>query len=199
MTDEASQTCRPLIEITDDDLRAALRDVGTYVDISIDDLKALCSSAARHAEERMYRRVTVDDVMTKNVITVGKEADIHDAARLLSEHRISGMPVADGDGKIIGMITEADVLAMTGLGKGHTVKDLIRHLLGEPIPGGRTNGTVADVMSSPAISVKPGTDIHEAARILREKRIKRLPVVDLDGRPVGIVSRADLLRITEHL
>jgi CBS domain-containing membrane protein len=199
MTDEASQTCRPPIEITDDDLRAALREVGTYVDISIDDLKALCSSAARHAEERMYRRISVDSVMTRRVVTIGEEADIHGVARLLSEHGISGAPVVDGKGRVIGMITEADVLAMTGMGKGHTVRDLIRHLLGEPIPGRPIDGTVADVMSSPVISVHPETDIREAARILSEKRIKRVPVVDHDGRLVGIVSRTDVIRITGHL
>ena len=199
MTDEASETCRPPIEITDEDLRAALHDIGTYVDISIDDLRALCASAMRHAEERMLRRVPVDDMMTKDVITIGKNADIHSVAKLLSEHEIGGMPVVDEDGTVVGMITEADVLAMTGMRKGHTVKDLIRHLMGEPIPGRRADGTVADVMSSPVISIQPGTDIREVARILTEKRIKALPVVDSSGRIVGIVSRADLIRTTGRL
>ncbi len=195
MRDEADQTCRPHIEITDEDLTAALRDFGTYVDISIEDLKVLCASAAKHAEQRMAESVPVKDAMTRNVVAVSPHADIHEVSRLLSENRISGLPVVDSEGKVIGLVTEADILAMTGMKKGHTIGDVIRHLLGEPMPHRREGARVEDVMSSPALTVKPDADVREAAAILNEKRIKRLPVIDDDGRIVGIISRADIIRV----
>lgn len=195
MGDESNQTCRPRIEITDEDLTAALRDLRTYVDISIGDLKILCSLAARHAEERMAESIPVKDAMTRDVVTVSRDADILEVSRLLSENHISGVPVTDNAGRVIGIISEADILAMTGIDKDHTLRDLIRHLLGEPITHRREGARVGDVMSSPAVTVRPDADIREAAAIINEKRIKRLPVVDDEGRIVGVISRADIVRV----
>jgi CBS domain-containing membrane protein len=194
MTGGPNQTCQPRIEIIEEDLKAALHDLRTYVDISIDDLKALCSAAARHAEDRISRSLPVRDVMTPNVFTIEPNADIHEISKLLSEKDISGMPVVDNDGRVIGVVTEADVLAMTGMERGHTIRDLIRHLLREPVPGPREGGRASDFMSTPAVTIRPDADIREAATILNEKRIKRLPVVDEGGKLVGVISRADIVR-----
>lgn len=181
-------------EISDEDLRAALREIKTYVDITEEDLRKIYAIALRHAKERLASKIPVGDVMTKNVITVKKDADIHEVSRLLAENKISGLPVVDDDGRIIGIITEADVLSMTGMRHGHTFKDIIRHILGEPLPERKTGGRVEDVMTSPAITTGPDTDIREVAKVLDDKRIKRLPVVDEKDRLIGIISRADIVR-----
>ncbi len=104
------------------------------------------------------------------------------------------MPVIDDDRVVIGVITDADVLAMTGLGRGHTVRELIRHLLGEPLPRRIEGGKVEDFMSSPAITIQADADLREAAAVIDERKIKRLPVVDNKGRLVGILSRGDIIR-----
>lgn len=181
-------------QISDEDLRAALKEMKTYMDITEDDLKKIYSMALRHAEQRVARRIFVRDVMTQNVIKVREDADINEVATLLSENRISGLPVVDIEDRVIGMITEADVLAMVGMKKGHTFKDVIRHLLGEPLSGPKRSKRLRDVMTKPVITTGPEADIREIALTLDEKRIKRLPVVDEQGKLIGVISRADIVR-----
>jgi CBS-domain-containing membrane protein len=181
-------------QISDEDLRSALKEMKTYMDITEDDLKKIYALALQHAEQRLSRRIVVRDVMTKNVIKVREDGDINEVTTLLSENRISGLPVVDSQDRVIGMITEADVLAMVGMKKGHTFKDVIRHLLGEPLSGPKRSKRLRDVMTKPAITTSPEADIREIALTLDEKRIKRLPVVDEQGRLIGVISRADIVR-----
>lgn len=182
-------------KISEEDLRAALREIKAYVDITEEDLKKIYEIALRHAKERLISKISVSDVMTKNVVTVKKEADLHEVARLLSENKISGLPVVDERNHVIGILTEADILSMAGLKRQHTFKDILRHVLGEPLPERKSGNKAGDVMTSPAITTKPETDIREVARILDERRIKRLPVVDDEDKLVGIISRADIVRV----
>ncbi len=111
--------------------------------------------------------MNVNDVMTTNVITVTENQTKQQAARLLSEHRISGLPVVN-DRSVVGVVSEFDVI-------------------------GKEGRTVGEIMSRGVISVTPDTDLEEASRILVHERIKRLLVLD-QGRLIGIVSRADLVR-----
>jgi CBS domain-containing protein len=110
----------------------------------------------------------VKEIMTTSVISVREDSTVEDAARLLARHRISGLPVMNRDGALVGMVTEHDLIAKTG-------------------------HTVADIMSRGVISVSPDTDVEEVAHLLANQRIRRVPVIDGD-RLVGIVSRADLVR-----
>jgi CBS domain-containing protein len=188
--DDITKNC----QISDEDLRAALKEMKTYMDITEDDLKRIYAIALRHAQQRTARRIFVGDVMTKNVIKIREDADIHEATTLLSENRISGLPVVDSQDRVVGMITEADLLAMVGMKKGHTFKDVIRHLLGEPLPEPKQGKRLREIMTSPAITTGPEADIREVASMLGEKRIKRLPVVDEQRRLIGIISRADIVK-----
>ncbi len=182
------------IEILDEDFRAALKEIKTYVDITEEDLKTIYSIALRHAHERLARKVKVKDVMTRDVVAVKMLDGVHEAVRLLSENRISGLPVVDAENLVIGVVTEADILAMTGMKEGHSFKDILRHILGEPLPEHRKGDRVVDIMTSPAITTFPDADIKDVARVLDEKRIKRLPVVDWGKRLIGIISRGDIVR-----
>lgn len=181
-------------ELSDEDLRSALREVKTYVDITEEDLRKIYSIALKHARERISLRVLVSDVMTTDVTVVRKYDDVNEAARLLSEHKISGLPVVDKENIVIGVITEADILSMIGIKEGHSFRDILRHILGEPLPERKAGHIVGDVMTTPALTTGPGVDIREVAKILDEKRIKRLPVVDKENRLLGIISRADIVR-----
>ncbi len=181
-------------EISEEDLRAALIEIKTYVDIPEEDLRKIYAIALRHAQERVALKMSVNDVMTRDVIAIAKSADINEAARLLSENRISGMPVVDKENMVLGVISEADILSLAGMKEGHTFKDIMRHILGEPLPERRKGNIVGDIMSSPAITTRPDADIRDVAKILDDKRIKRLPVVDGRNRLIGIISRADIVR-----
>lgn len=181
-------------EISDEDLRAALREVKTYIDITEEDLKKIYEIALRHAKERLALKIPVKAVMTPAVIAVKEDSDINEAARLLSDGNISGMPVVDEGNHVIGVITEADILSTAGMEKGYTFKDILRHILGEPQRKSKTGNKVKDMMTAPAITTKPDRDVREVAGILDEKRIKRLPVVDDENRLIGLISRADIVR-----
>jgi CBS-domain-containing membrane protein len=113
--------------------------------------------------------------MTSDVVTVPADASFKDVIGVLADHRISGVPVVDGNGRVAGVVTEADLLRRAG----------------EPSEA----TTAGEAMTSPAVATTPDTSIAEAARSLCRHGFKRLPVVDRDGRPVGIVSRADVLRV----
>jgi len=138
--------------------------------------------------------ILVRDVMTRDVISIVKYENINNAVKSLSEHNISGLPVVDRENRVIGIISEADILSMVGMRKGHTFKDILRHLLGEPLPERKMGDLVGDIMNSPAVTIKPQANIDEAAKIMDERRIKRLPVVDDNNKLLGIISRADIVR-----
>jgi CBS domain-containing membrane protein len=176
------------------DIRAALLEMKSYVDVTEEDLKKIYEIALRHAKERISMRIAVRDVMTTKVVTVKRNADLHEAARLLSENKISGMPVVDDANRVIGVISEADILVLAGMHKEHSFRDILRNILGEPVPARKSGDKVKDVMSFPPVTSKANDDVREVAAIFDERRIKRLPVVDDDGILLGIISRADIVR-----
>jgi CBS domain-containing protein len=181
-------------DISEEDLRSALAEQKTFVDITVEDLMKIYVLATRHARTRLALKIPVHAVMTGSVICTSRETDLYEVARLMSENRISGMPVVDDENRVVGVISEADILVLAGMKKGHTFRDVLHHLLGEPTPVKKEGDRVGDVMSTPPITTGPDADIREVAAILDERRIKRLPVVDRAGRLIGIVSRADIIR-----
>ncbi|HUY73951.1 MAG TPA: CBS domain-containing protein [Candidatus Dormibacteraeota bacterium] len=133
---------------------------------------------------------TVSDVMTKDVVSVGPEEDFKTVARLMHLHEVSALPVVDQDGKLVGIVSESDLLAK------ERERGANRPLLGlrwneDNLAAARTAG---DVMTSPAICIAPDATIPEAARLMYREAVKRLPVIDHNGDLQGIVSRADLLK-----
>lgn len=185
-------------EFTDADLREALKEMGSYVDVTEEDLKKIYGLAIKHARQRLTMAVSVAEAMTRDVIAVGENDEIAEAVRLLSENRISGLPVIDKSGLVIGVVSEADILSAAGMESGFAFKDIIRRLLGEPLAGHRTGDTVGAIMSRPPITIAAGADIGDAAKILSAKRIKRLPVVADDGKLIGIISRADIVKASQR-
>ncbi len=180
--------------LSENDIRAALLEMKNYVDVTEEDLKKIFEIALRHAQERLRSLILVRDVMTKNVVTVSPTADLHETAHLLSENRISGMPVVDENNHVIGVISEADLLILAGLQREHSFRDILRNILGEPLPARKRGDKVKDVMSFPPVTSKADDDVREVAQIFDERRIKRLPVVDDEGRLIGIISRGDIVR-----
>ena len=112
--------------------------------------------------------VTARDVMITDVVSAAPNDSVDEAARLLTFHDISGLPVC-ADGKVVGVVSEADLI-------------------------GKSGDTVGAVMTSPAVTVSATTRLEQVAEQLTQQRIRRLPVVDEQGRLVGIVSRRDVLK-----
>ena len=135
------------------------------------------------------------DVMTTMVATIDAGATVQEAAKLMLERRVSGLPVMDRKDRVVGVISEGDLVRRTELGTG-TARSWWLRLLTENAAQDylKTHGTsVSDVMTRPAVSVRRATPLHEVARLMEKHRIKRVPVLEA-GRLVGIVSRADLVR-----
>ena len=137
------------------------------------------------------------EVMTTKVITVGENATVAEAAKLLAEHRISAVPVVDKDNRVIGMVSEGDLLHRTETGTEQRrswwleMMASTNQLAGDYIKS--HSASVKDVMTRDVISVTDTTPLADIAILLETNRIKRVPVVR-DGKLVGIVSRANLVR-----
>lgn len=135
------------------------------------------------------KRPTVETVMTSDVVTVPSDASFKEVTATLVDHGISGVPVVDAERRVIGVVTEADLLRRAAADQGVRPGR-------EQRPNERPDApTAGEAMSSPAVTTSAGTTVDEAARTMSRHGFKRLPVVDPDGRPVGIVSRADLLSV----
>jgi CBS domain-containing protein len=147
-------------------------------------------SSRQHHHGRWRTRMS--DVMTTSVVTVDRITPYKEIAALLAKHRISGVPVLSMGRKVTGIVSEADLLA-AGAGR---ITATGRRVL--PWPSGRKRHqglTAAQLMTSPVITIYPDASVAAAARLMNAHRIRRLPVVDPQGRLLGIVSRRDLLTV----
>ncbi len=142
----------------------------------------------------MGQEMHVEDVMKKDVLAVKKFETIVRAANILSEKNISGLPVVDNDNNVVGIVTQADILSIVGVSKDPTVKDLLKHLLGEKLPEQRMGDIVGDIMTSPVATIRPDASIADAVQAMAEKKIRRLCVVDSRNKLIGLITRADILR-----
>jgi CBS domain-containing protein len=133
----------------------------------------------------------VKDVMTTRVIAVRKNATFKEMAARLREHRVSAFPVLGDQDEVIGVVSEADLLTKEALEFGGKPVGLRHHR--EQVKAAGL--TAEDLMTSPPVTIRPKDFVSHAARLMYARRVKRLPVVDDDGRLVGIVSRADLLSV----
>jgi CBS domain-containing protein len=142
---------------------------------------------------------TVKDVMTTRVVSVTKDASFRTMVAALRAHRVSAFPVLDDDGKVIGVVSEADMLAKEALdsapeGMPGMIAGMLRRKEHEKARG----TTAGDIMTSPPITVSPDDTLERAARLMYTRKVKRLPVVDANGHLVGIVGRADLLTVFDR-
>ena len=136
----------------------------------------------------------VREIMTTDVLTIGPEAELRDVARLFVEHGISGLPVCGAQREILGVISEGDIL-FKEQGRADEGQSLLARLDGSAARAADKAAAVkvGDAMTAPAITVPPYCSVAEAARIMSEHGINRLPVVKGDE-VVGIVTRTDLVR-----
>lgn len=137
----------------------------------------------------------VKNVMTINVISVKEDTPYEAIVAALREHRISAVPVVDGASRVIGVVSESDLLAKLALGIDEDTRPgnlgIVRwHQLEKA-----RAITAADLMTTPAYTVSPDDTVEQGAQIMYRRHVKRLPVTDTDGHLAGIVSRTDLLAV----
>jgi len=152
----------------------------------------------------MAERLTVKDVMVKDVISVHPDTSILQAQQLLSEHRLDGMPVVDFENRLIGVITEYDLLARGSSVHLPTLQKLFAEL---PVYKKNYNDfkkeiyelsklTVRDIMNKEPLTLSPSASLQDMVEMFREHhRVNPIPVVDKDQKVVGVVSRYDAVKL----
>ncbi|HEX2819122.1 MAG TPA: CBS domain-containing protein [Streptosporangiaceae bacterium] len=137
---------------------------------------------------------TVRDVMTTHVVAVTEDASFKDVAVMLRQHQVSSFPVVDADGKVIGVVTEGDMLP----------KEALLAVPGSRVPSGESRPndfakadgvTAASIMTGAPITITPDEPVTSAARLMYSCKVKSLPVVTGTGHLAGIISRADVLSV----
>lgn len=140
------------------------------------------------------RHRKVSDLMTHSVFRVRSDTHFKEIAKVLADHDITAMPVVDDSDHPLGVVSEADLLRRESSRPDPTGLLSVLDTPGEE-PAGPVATTAGGLMTSPAIVAHPEWSVVQAARVMDHGHVKRLPVVDETGRLVGIISRADLLRV----
>lgn len=183
------------VGMTDEDVYEAMKSIPGYLDITPGDFKELYCHAYRHALERISRSVSARDMMTKDVVFARLDTPLEEVAELLGRRGITGLPVLDEAMKVAGVISEKDFLSRMGEQGPKTFMSVVASCLkgkgcvALPIRA----KTAADIMSSPAVTVREDTPYSEIADLMAQRGINRTPVVDGEGRLVGVITRNDLI------
>lgn len=136
---------------------------------------------------------TVSDVMSHTVVALGPDAPFKKIVETMGEWKVSALPVLEGDGRVVGVVSEADLLAKEEFrDNSDSLIDQYRRL-DELAKAGAV--TARELMTAPAVCVQANATLAQAARTMAREKVKRLPVVDGEGRLAGIVSRSDLLKV----
>ncbi|RJP35965.1 MAG: CBS domain-containing protein [Desulfobacteraceae bacterium] len=183
------------IDLSDDDVLAAMKSIPGYIDITTADFKEIYGFAYRHAFERLGRSVTATNIMTTAVISVLPETDLIETANQMASHSISGLPVVDSRQKVIGVISEKDFFRKMGAKDGASFMGVVAECLANkgclaiPMRG----KSARDIMTAPAVTADLRTTISELSRMMKDHYINRIPIIDDEGKLAGIVSRGDLV------
>lgn len=183
------------VDISDDDVMAAMKAMQGYIDITPADFREVYRAAYALARERMMKALKAGDIMTTPAYVVHTDTDLIAIATLLAEKGISGAPVTGPDGRVIGVISERDFLRKMGADQEGSFMQVIAHCLKNKgcVAAPMVNRTAGDVMTAPAVTATADMSIGRISSLMAEKNINRVPIVDSAGKPIGIVTRSNLV------
>jgi len=183
------------------DFQQALQSMDTFIDITVDDLMALTQRAEQLAGRRATEATGVARVMTRPVHTVHPQTPLGEAAHLMVSERISGLPVVDDTGHLVGIITEADFLRALGVPAHqphHNLWQTLESLLSHLTRHGELEAPddpVTEHMVRNVVCVHPGQELHDVIEVMKRNCVKRVVVCDRERRVLGMVTRSDLVRV----
>ena len=185
--------CSP-VEISDQDVLSAMKTMDGYIDITPGDFKEVYQAAYTLAVKRLLDTLKAADLMSQPVQTIDREMELVRAAAMLASKNISGAPVVNEKYEVVGVVSEKDFLKEMGFGATPSFMQIANHCLNDKdcMIGKLRRRTVADIMTTPAITAGPEFSVREISTLFAEKKINRLPIVTLTGQIVGIVTRTDL-------
>ncbi len=188
------------VGLTDQDVYEAMKSIQGYIDITPRDFKELYCHAWQHAVERISKSVLARDMMTRDVVFVSRDTSLDEVADLMGRRGISGLPVTDDAGMVLGVISEKDFLSRMGEAGPKNFMTVIANCL-------RAKGCIAlpirakkagDIMNAPAVTVNETSSYSEVADLMAGKAVNRVPVIDAGGRLIGIITRNDLIRASSR-
>lgn len=144
----------------------------------------------RHSQE-----MRVKDVMSKDVIAVKQGTSLAEAAKMLTEHGVSGMPVVDVDDKLIGVLTEADFIAAMDISGDPLIKSMFDTIIRKSRPKKRMGTIVDDLMTKDPVTTREDDTLQKAIELMDKNQVKRLIITDAQNEVKGVVSRPDLMRL----
>jgi CBS-domain-containing membrane protein len=179
-----------------DALLPRLEEMGVNGLVTVEEVEVHAYGSHRVGEVPADLRVR--DLMTRDVSTIGPDAPVSDAVKLLYGRLFRALPVVDGEQRVLGVLTNSDLVERAGLPFRIQVLERLGRGL-ESLGADIAERRVSEVMSTPAVTIGENATAREAAALMSRRGIKRLPVVDHSGRLVGILSRLDLLSSAAHL
>lgn len=179
--------------VTRDDISAVLAQYDLVLPVATDDLEDILHRAELRAYDRRSGGITCAQVMSRDVQSVGPKTSLREALRHLREHHIKALPVVDLDKRVIGILTQTDLLdkadwgmSATGSGLGWRLRDISNSDRG-------LKGKVEDIMRAPVKAARPETHLAQIVPFMADAGLHHLPVVDEDGRLVGMVTQSDVM------
>jgi len=175
-------------EISDDDVLDAMRHISGYLDITVEDFRALYTLAHQHALERAFAHVRAGHLMHGGIRPISPETLLGQAAQAMVEQGLKALPVVDAGGRVLGMLTETDFLRRL---QAEGFLELLLRLVEDPTGFGHSchETPVSAAMTAPAVSVPEQADFAAIAAAFRGCSGRSLPVVDADGRLLGLLLR----------
>lgn len=182
--------------LTNDDILHAMKEIPGYLDITPSDFMLVYRAAFEHAVNRLKTAIRAENVMTRKVVSVFKNAKLSEIAEKLADHDISGLPVVEEDYTVVGVISEKDFLKR--MNEDHEVSFMRVILQCMENRGCAASAlksmNASDMMSSPPATVLKETPVLEVANTMEQYNINRVPVVDDRNLLIGIIARSDLVQ-----
>ena len=192
MPDQAESDAVPEMELSDEDILDAMQHIPGYLDITTEDFREVYHLAHRHAIDRLLGGLSAQSLMRAGVAPLPPGMMLDEAARALVASGYKALPVADGEGRVIGMLTETDFLRRL---KADTFLELLLRMIDDSCEvSHRCHETpVREAMTAPAVTVQPDAGFRAILAAFRGHAGRSMPVVDADGRLRGLLLRKDFL------
>ena len=180
--------------LNQEDLRGALRDMDSYLDISVDDLNQVYDRAGSHAFRRKMGNIRCGDIMSRDLATAEYGTELEEVWARLRFHRVKAIPVVDAFRHVIGIVTLVDFLKRANLKTYETFEDrLIKFIRRTPGVSAEKPEVVGQIMVSPVFTARTDMHIVELVPLLSDKGLHHIPIVDANGRLAGMVTQTDLI------
>lgn len=180
--------------VNQSDLRNALKEMNTYLDVSENDLSKIYKMAGMQAYRRKMGEITCADIMSRDLVTAEYGTELEEAWAQLRHHKIKAIPVVDRARRVIGIITLVDFLKRANLKTYDTFQDkLMKFIKRTPGLSSDKPEVVGQIMASPVYSAKESMHIVELVPLLSERGLHHIPVVDAERRLIGMVTQSDLI------